>query len=67
MLIQQESDYDIDDLTLDLTQVCTALHPDKKGTGGGNQKTGNVGLAACSKQPKKRCHNCGKWGHVARN
>lgn len=63
MSTAQNQTHDVDDLTSDLTQACKALHPDDKSAGGGNPKTGDVGPAACGKQPKKRCHNCGKWGH----
>lgn len=56
---------DVDDLTSDLTQVHTALHPDKPS--GGDSEEGEVELAAHGEQPKKRCHNHSKLSILACN
>ena len=56
--------YTLDDLTLDLCKVYNLLHPE--GVTDSNTKAGDVGLATYSKQPKKKCNACGKWGHIAR-
>ena len=62
--------YSIDDLTLDLTEVYNNLHPessdDESDEGKKKKSKGETGLAAFSKQPKKKCNNCGKWGHISK-
>ena len=69
--------YDIDDLTFDLSEVYNNLHPDSSDSssdGGDKKKRGKkltkaeeTGLAVFGKQPKKKCNNCGAWGHLSKH
>jgi len=55
---------------VELTDIWTLMYnkkkemmPDMDITG--TPQEGEVGLAAYGKQAKKKCHKCGKWGHIA--
>jgi len=67
---KENKEYTIDDLTLDLTEVYNNLHPESSDSESDDDKKkkskGETGLAAFHKQPKKKCNNCGKWGHISK-
>ena len=62
----------LDDLTFDLMEVYNNLHPESSdsesdsGTKKTKKKKGETGFAAFNKQPKKKCNNCGAWGHISK-
>ena len=71
--IKANSDYSIDDLTMDLLTVYNAMHPDDSdseeettGKKSASKSKGEIGLATFGCQIKKKCNHCGKWGHIAK-
>ena len=62
--------YSLKELEATLLADYYHLHPEKKegASKSPTEEKGDVGLAAFGgHQIKKRCHNCGKWGHLSKN
>jgi hypothetical protein len=63
--------YTLDDLTFDLMEAYNNIHPDSDSDSDGEgrkkkKNKGETGFAAFNKHPKKKCNNCGGWGHISK-